>query len=269
MNVIHSYPKRSRVGLLVPSSNITIETELPALLRRQEVRTHHRFSVHSQRLALQDVTLESLWAMNRSAEDGAELLSHASVDVIVYGCLIAALSEGPGAHRDIEARLTQRVRKSGQSTPVISSAGALIDTLQMGGFTKVGVLAPYHPALTEKLVRYFAEEGIHVHASRSLNVTDNLKVGMLDPMQLLEETRHLPDSLDAVVLSACVQMPSLEAIAAAEDRLGLPVLSALTATTSHVLKALNETPRIEGAGSLLSARHHGYFNLHPTMRRSA
>ena len=269
MNFIHTHPKRHRVGLLVPSSNSTIETELPALLRRQEIRTHHRFSVHSQRLALRDVTLESLWAMNRNAEDGAELLGHASVDVIVYGCLIAALSEGPGAHRAIEARLTERLQENGQSTPVISSAGALIDTLHIGGFKKVGVLAPYHPALTEKLIRYFAEEGIHVHASRSLNVTDNLKVGMLDPMDLLEETRHLPDSLDAVVLSACVQMPSLEAIAAAEDRLGVPVISALTATTAQLLETLNETPRIEGAGSLLSARPKGYLNLHPTMRRSA
>ena len=201
-----SIPKRHRIGLLVPSSNITIETELPALLRRQEVRTHHRFSIHSQRLALRDVTLESLWAMNRSAEDGAELLSHAAVDAIVYGCLIAALSEGPGAHRTIEEKLKQRVQRNGKATPIISSAGALIDTLQSGGFQKVGVLAPYHPALTEKLTRYFAEEGINVHASRSLNITDNLKVGMIDPLSLLDELRHLPDSLDALVLLSLIHI---------------------------------------------------------------
>ena len=240
-------PKRHRIGLLVPSSNITIETELPALLRRQEVRTHHRFSIHSQRLALKDVTLESLWAMNQSAEDGAELLSHASVDAIVYGCLIAALSEGPGSHRKIEQRLKDRVEGCGEATKIVSSAGALINTLQAGKYRKVGVLAPYHPALTEKLTRYFADEGITVHASRSLSVTNNLKVGMIDPMSLLDELYHLPDSLDALVLSACVQMPSLEAIAAAEDRLGIPVVSALTATTSELLSALDETPRIEGA----------------------
>lgn len=269
MEISRRMPQKHRVGLIVPSSNITIETELPALLRRQEVRAHSRFSIHSHRLGLKDVTLESLWAMNQHAEDAAELLSHAAVDAVVYGCLIAALSEGPGAHRVIEERLRERIQNEGYSIPVISSAGALIDTLQAGRYRKVGVIAPYHPALTEKLVRYFADEDIHVHATRSLNVTDNLKVGMIDPMRLLEELRHLPDSLDAIVLSACVQMPSLEAIAAAEDRLGIPVVSALTATTSELLNSLGEVPKIEGAGRLLSTKQRAHFQPQPSIRRSA
>ena len=40
-----------RVGLIVPSSNVTIETELPALLARHKFAT---FTFHSSRMRMQD-----------------------------------------------------------------------------------------------------------------------------------------------------------------------------------------------------------------------
>ena len=58
---------------------------------------------------------------------------------------------------------------------------------------------------------------------------------------------------DALVLSACVQMPSLSAIEEVERRSGLPTLSAATATTWAILRALNLEPLAPGAGALLSA----------------
>ena len=45
---------------------------------------------------------------------------------------------------------------------------------------------------------------------------------------------------EALVLSACVQMPSLPAIQAAQDLTGLPALSAATATGDAVLTALDQ-----------------------------
>ena len=43
---------------------------------------------------------------------------------------------------------------------------------------------------------------------------------------------------DAVVLSACVQMPSLPAVPVVEKELGLPVLTAATSTVHQVLTRL-------------------------------
>jgi hypothetical protein len=53
---------------------------------------------------------------------------------------------------------------------------------------------------------------------------------------------------DAVVISACVQMPSLEAIPAVEERLGLPVVSAAVCTTYHMLKQLGLETKVPNAG---------------------
>jgi maleate isomerase len=58
--------------------------------------------------------------------------------------------------------------------------------------------------------------------------------------------------VDAVIISACVQMPSLDLVQAAEDRLGLPVLSAATAGAYVLLRRLGLPPVLPGAGSLLA-----------------
>jgi maleate isomerase len=49
-------------------------------------------------------------------------------------------------------------------------------------------------------------------------------------------------------------MPSLPAIEEVERRSGLPTLSAATATTWAILRALNVERLVPGAGALLSVR---------------
>jgi maleate isomerase len=53
---------------------------------------------------------------------------------------------------------------------------------------------------------------------------------------------------DALILSACVQMPLLAAIDPVERACGLPVVSAATATAFAMLRALGLDTRIPAAG---------------------
>ena len=109
------------------------------------------------------------------------------------------------------------------------------------------------PELTKMVSDYLEGAGITVQDVIGLEVVDNLQVGRLDPQRLPEIAARLnSDGVDAIVLSACVQMPSLAAIQTVEDRLGLPVITAATATTYEILKALGHEPAIRGAGALLA-----------------
>lgn len=54
------------------------------------------------------------------------------------------------------------------------------------------------------------------------------------------------------VLSACVQMPSLQSVQVVEDRLDLPVLSVSVATVWDALLVLDLNPRVPDCGMLLS-----------------
>jgi maleate isomerase len=117
----------------------------------------------------------------------------------------------------------------------------------------VAVVAPYLPALTDRVVAYLADLGIDVVDAVSLGITDNRLVGRHDPSRLVELAGRLDRrNAEAIVLSACVQMPSLPVIAEVERRTGLPVVTAATATAHQLLEQLGLPPMIDGAGWLLS-----------------
>ena len=241
-----------RVGLLVPSSNVTMERELPALFARRALTEPERFSFHASRVRMRSVTPEALAAMNAQATRATQELADAAVDVVVYACLVALMGEGPGAHRHAEAALGSILEAEGHPAPVVSSAGALVDTLHLLGARTVALVAPYLPTLTQRVCDYIEAEGLVIADAWSLAVADNGAVGRLDPQHLIEIADDLPRSVDVVVLSACVQMPSLPVIAPVEARLGVPVISAATATAFQVLRRLGLRPCIPDAGQLLS-----------------
>ncbi len=248
--------KNYRVGLIVPSSNTTMETEIPAMLqwRQQEIR-EEQFTFHSSRMRMMHVSQEELKQMDSESDRCAVELSDARCDVLAYACLIAIMCQGPGYHAVSEERLGKVAEQTARQVPVISSAGALLEGINLLGARKVAIITPYMKPLTNMVIDYLHTSGIEVTDSISLEVADNLKVGKLDPMNLIEIADRLDISnADAVVLSACVQMPSLLAIETVENRLGKPVLSAATSTVYQILNRLQLNPVVPHAGFLLSGK---------------
>lgn len=242
----------SKIGLIVPSSNTTMETELPELFRRQSEKTGHRYTFHSARARLKNVTPDELARMVDKAVDCTIAVSDAGVDVVAYACLVAVMAQGPRAHEDTEGLLARAAADNGNAALVTSSAGALVRTLQRLQAHNIVMITPYVPELTALVRDYVQGEGISVLDVIGLEVADNQRVGRLDPRELPGIARRLDRSgADAIVLSACVQMPSLAAIQSVEDELGLPVITAATATAYEILMALGHHPAISGAGRLL------------------
>ncbi len=77
-----------RIGLVVPSPNATVETELPALLRPHPFAG---FSFHSTRMQMHTISAAELAAMNAQRERCVMEIADASPDVILYACPIAVM----------------------------------------------------------------------------------------------------------------------------------------------------------------------------------
>jgi len=248
--------KSYRIGQIVPSSNTTMETEIPAVLRAREAVAPERFTFHSSRMRMQKVTKEELEAMDRDSDRCAVELADARMDVLGYACLVAIMSMGKGYHRVSEKRLHERTIQAGGPAPVVTSAGALVDGIKAIGAKKVSILAPYMKPLTQLVIDYIENEGIEVIDSISLEIPDNLEVGRQDPRAPIEITKKLnTKNADAIVASACVQMPSLPSVQPIEDRTGLPVVSSSVSTTYMMLKKLGLKTHAPGFGSLLSGKY--------------
>lgn len=242
-----------KIGQIVPSSNTTMETEVPEMLRRREAIFPDRFTFHSARMRLKHVTAEELRAMNAESGRCAQELIDARVDVLSTACLVAIMAHGRGYHRQVEKELRAAADEAGVTTSVVTSAGALVYGLKLLGARRISVLTPYLKPLTAQVVAYLEAEGLEVKDSLSLEIADNVAVGRRDPMLLVDDIRRLDTGgVDAVVLSACVQLPSLPAVPLVQQQLGLPVVTAATCTVRAILDSLGLVPEVPDAGAVLA-----------------
>jgi maleate isomerase len=248
--------KTYRIGQIVPSSNTTMETEIPAMLRARESVEPERFTFHSSRMRMKRVTKEELAAMDAESHRCAAELADARVDVIGYACLVATMSMGKGYHCQSERRLREVTAREGAPTPVVTSAGALVHGLKTLGAKKIAMVAPYMRPLTALVADYLESEGMQVVDAVSLEIPDNVEVGRRDPMALVGIYKQLAlDGADVLVLSSCVQMPSLAAVPIVERECGRPVVSAAICTTYQMLQTLGLKTSVPDAGALLSGRY--------------
>lgn len=240
-----------RIGLVVPSSNVTVETEMPQILNRHP---NALFSFHASRMRMHTVSPEQLRAMNAQRERCVLELGDAGVDALLYACLVAVMVGGPGEHRRVEDAITEQLSTGGASAAVLSSAGALAEGLHALGARRIALVTPYVLPLARQVVAYLESEGFEVPDWRALGVADNAKVGRIPGAQVMGAARELDlTGVDALVISACVQMPSLDLVQPAEDEFGIPVLSAATAGAYTLLRRLGLGVDIPGAGQLLRA----------------
>ncbi|WP_213976130.1 maleate cis-trans isomerase family protein, partial [Serratia marcescens] len=190
-----------------------METEIPAMLGARQLIRPERFTFHSSRMRMKHVNKEELAAMDAESDRCALELSDARVDVLGYACLVAIMAMGLGYHRESQARLAQVTKDNQAAAPVISSAGALVNGLKVIGAKRIALVAPYMKPLTQLVVDYIQHEGIEVKVWRALEILDNLEVGRHDPARLPGIVAEMDlREVDAIVLSACVQMPSLPAV---------------------------------------------------------
>lgn len=233
-----------RIGQIVPSSNTTMETEVPAFLNAYAAgRSDIGFTFHSSRMRMKHVRQEELAAMDRDSHRCAAELSDAPIDVAGYACLVAIMAMGKGYHRVSEETLAAIAAREGKAFEVVTSAGALCSELKRSGHKSVSLLMPYADALASVVVEYLESEGITVRDYRNFSVTDNQEVGRIPGARLLAALDGLKvDGADAVVLSACVQMPSFDTLAAARRKLRMPVTSTAECTSRAMLRALNLDP---------------------------
>ncbi len=242
-----------RIGQIVPSSNVTMETEIPAIFRSRETLLPERFTFHSSRMRMKKVTKEELEAMDAMSLKCAQELSDAHVDVMGYACLVAIMSMGRGYHCVSETNLHQETVANGFPTPIVTSAGALVNGLKVLNAKKIAIITPYMRPLTDLVVDYLENQGFEVVDSIALEIPDNLEVAAQDPMNLLDIYKRLNlEGVDVIVASACVQMPSLEAIDLIEKETGLPVTSAAVCTTYEMMKKLGIEAKSGIGGTLLN-----------------
>ena len=228
-----------RLGIIVPSSNTTMETEFNEMIP-------DGYTVHSARMRMRKVTAEELKRMDEDSVKAAVELSDAKVSAIGYGCTIAIMSREVGYDEVVRRRVESRVR-----IPTIISATAVLAALRALGMKRVAIATPYTSDLTEAEVDFVKKYGFEVPDYRGLGIESNTEVGNLKDSVAADLVRQLDYQNADGVLISCAQLPSAGVIGNLENEIGKPIVSTNTATLWAMLQRLRVSTSIDGYGRLL------------------
>jgi maleate isomerase len=228
-----------RIGLLVPSSNTTVEPEFYRALPAN-------VTLHTARLFLTEITPEAILRMVEDLEQQSRLLASADVDVIVMGATAPSFLKGAGYDREVMARIEKAAGK-----PATTTSTALLRALRFLDAKRIALGSAYTDKVNAIAQGFLEANGLKVVAARGLGMVDNLAVGRLGPESAYDLARDAAHAdADAVVL-ACTNWRSMDVIERLERELGKPVVSTTQVSVWDALRLVGYRGEISGYGRLL------------------
>src|SRR5450759_117168 len=224
-----------KLGIIVPSWNTVMEYELQRM-------GGEGVSIHSQRIRHNADTEENLAWLSTQAPAAAELLAHAKVDAICYGCTGSGFLKTPEADLQLAAGLERAT-----GIPSVTSSAAIVGALRSLRAKKISVASPYEPWLNEKLRVYLEAAGFEIVAMKGLATqahgsitTDTVKALALEVLRPQTEA----------VFIRCSNLRTLDIIEAVEQETGRPVVSSNQAAMWGTLRRIGDKRVVPGAGRL-------------------
>lgn len=239
--------RNQRIGLIVPSSNTNFEPDC-ALLAPAGMTLHAVRSGGYDVNAIPDSALMRRFA-REALDQCVTLLKDARVDLVIYGCTSATLSEGPEFDRQFCEELEQKT-----GVPSITAAGSLVEAIKSTGVSRVAFTSPYVPALSAESVAFIRQSGIdvvnEVVFEEELTSIGQNSLTPQDAYDMALKADH-PDA-EAIVIS-CTDYRALEAVPAIEAALGKPVITSNQAQMFVCLSRLGiPTAGIAAGGRLFT-----------------
>lgn len=241
---------RARLGLIVPSTNTTVEPEFAGVMPPGVACFSTR--VMAPETTDPDAKVDAILHMHGRIGDAADELASLEPHAIAYACTSGSFLRGTESDEELCARLEER-----HQIPVITTSTALLRALEVLGAHRLAVVTPYISQVSQGARAYLGQAGHEVVAVHDLEMLSNLDKGRLDPDASYRATRALERTdVDAIVIS-CTNWRTSESVTALERDLGVPVISSNLATAWALLRAVGVQTRDAHASRLFATHQDG------------
>jgi maleate isomerase len=216
---------RTRIALLVPSSNTVMENDLHRGLPVD------RFTVHTDRMYLVETTREAEIAMIEDhARPAAKDVDTTDPDLIVFGCT----SGGSLFGLDYDAKICRELGELA-GCPALGVVSAVSDTLNQANARKMAVIAPYNEDLTRSVVAALKSDNREIVAAHGMGITINVELSDPTPEDIVRFAKEKLKgvSFDTLFVS-CTNFRALEAKPALEKEFGVPVITSNSAVVDTI-----------------------------------
>jgi maleate cis-trans isomerase len=238
--------KRKRIGLIVPSSDVTCEPDFMMALPDE-------VSLHSHRVWLPEEGSgeKGMKQMMAGIPDAAQSLATADIDVVAYGCTTGSFYNGPAWGAQIIKWMEDAAH-----VPGFVTSNSVVEALKFFGAKKLSIATPYPEWNNQKLRDYFAAldyEVLNLDADPWVFESPDRLIGDREPEDILEFAASICHPDADVLFCSCTAWRGLEIADALEERTGKNVVTSNQAMIWLILRRLGFTEPIHGYGKLMES----------------
>jgi maleate isomerase len=227
-------------GVLIPSTNTTVEIEYSRLLPPS-------LQVHVGRL-LTSGTGPFSPSKDEDIDYQAKLLGTARVEVVSLAQTSASLFAD-----DYDARVTQRM-SAAAGVPAITSAQAIGQAVQALGAKRIALVSPYSPAVIERAKQYYeGKYRLAVVAMEGFAASDSYMIGKLGPENARDAFARIDRPEIEVFVVPGGNFPTMSFVAEWERELARPVVTTNGAALWAMMRSMGVREALPGLGQLLAA----------------
>ncbi|HUK60576.1 MAG TPA: arylmalonate decarboxylase [Stellaceae bacterium] len=237
---------RAKFGVLVPSTNTSVQPEFDAM--RPAGVTNHISRIRIPNMALENDDDFSRLVEHIAAGqiEAVDSVMTAEPTRIVLGISVETFWGGYELSRKLKRELEIHT-----GLPVSLGAEASEAALKRLGAKRIGVVTPYWPVGDKNVAQFFAEAGFEVRKIVGLKCRSPVLIAHVSEGELdAAVTEADGPGIDAVI-QVGTNLAMARSAPFSERRLGKPVVAINTAIYWHALRASGIEDKIAGFGPLL------------------
>ena len=223
-------------GVLIPSTNTTVEIEYSRLLPPS-------LQVHVGRL-LTSGTGPFAPSKDEDVDYQSRLLGTAKVEVISLAQTSASLFAD-----DYDENVTQRI-SAAAGVPAITSAQAVGQAVRALGAQRIALVSPYSQPVIERAKHYYESKyGLQVVALEGFAATDSYMIGKLGPENARDAFARINRPEIEVLVVPGGNFPTMSFVPAWEQEFGKPVITTNQAALwamMHIMGVSESCPDSDG-----------------------
>ena len=237
---------RKRIGVVVPSTNTTVQPETDAV-RVPGVTCHTgRVTIKERPLNTEEAFYEHMQMMRDGMGAAIDQIMTAGLDYLIMGVALESFWGGVAAADKLLTDLAQRA-----GVGVTMGSTASVAALQGLGARRIAILTPHQPRGDEIVRAYFTEAGFDVVRLKGLACKTPRAIAQVPADDIRAALRELDGAEVEALLALGTALPAAAVAVEAEGQLGKPVLAVNIVSYWHALRQCGITDRVPGHGLVL------------------
>ena len=237
---------RKRIGIVVPSTNTTVQPETD-MLRVPGVTCHTgRVTIKERPLNTEEAFYEHMQMMRDGLGTAIDQIMTADLDHLIMGIALETFWGGVAAADKFQADLAQSA-----GVGITMGSTAAVAALHRFGARKIGILTPHQPRGDEIVRAYFVEAGFEVVRLKGLACKTPRLIAQVPLEDIRSALSELAGDGVEALLTLGTALPAAGIAAEAERWLGKPVLAVNVVSYWHALRQCGIEDRVHGHGRIL------------------